>query len=282
MRILSIVLWLAIALAFLLRPQALSAMTVVPSWCYLAVGLALAVWKRSRPALFLWLVFALVFTDELRGLIPRPAAGGRCVVAFNCANRDEAVGEALELEADVLLLSELPRKFKGAEGYHAVVGPDTALLSRFPLSDGRQDHNWVSARADTGLQLYSARLVVGVLRADLWNPECWREQAFNRATREESLARADFSDGPVLFGGDTNAPAGDGAFRPLRAAGLRDAFPCAGWGWGNTILGVHRIDQLWTRGLAALRVETRPSAVSDHRMVVAWFRDGAAWPLEKR
>ncbi|GMU55306.1 MAG: hypothetical protein AMXMBFR33_44520 [Candidatus Xenobia bacterium] len=115
-----------------------------------------------------------------------------------------------------------------------------------------------------------------MLRVDLWNPDCWRAQSFNRTTRRESLERlaGSLSTGPALVGGDFNAPAGDAAMRPLAAAGLRDAFPLAGSGWDNSFensLPVHRIDQLWSRGLRAVRVETRRSDASDHRMVLGWF-----------
>jgi hypothetical protein len=274
--------WISVSLAvamlavFLFRPQAAAAITVLPAWAWLALGLLLLIPKplRSRPAIALWLLFALLFTDELRGLVPRPEAQGSCVVAFNCAGRREAIQEALQLSPDVLLLSEVPPRFQAPHGYHAVIGPDTALLARRPLKEKRIDKNWVQAETDSGLQLYSARLIVGVLRADLWSPDCWRDQAFNRATREESLQQAKFAEGPVLFGGDMNAPAGDGAFTPLRQQGLQDVFPLAGAGWGNTIMQVHRIDQLWVRGLTPTRLETRPSRYSDHRLTIAWFKPG--------
>ncbi len=281
-RLLALSAWMLLALvglAFLLRPQSLAAITVLPFWVWLGPGVLLSLpacrKRNGRVVLLLWLGLALAFTDELRGLVPRPPPAGRCVVLLNCAGRPSALAEALRPEPDLVLLSEVPPRFQAPAGYHAVIGPDTAILARSPLREPKIEPSWVQARTEDGLQVYSVRLVVGVLRADLWNPDCWREQAFNRATREESLQKAVFAPGPVLFGGDMNAPAGDGAFRPLRQAGLRDTFPRAGTGLGNTIengLPVHRIDQLWTRELRPVRLETRATQSSDHRLVVAWFR----------
>ncbi len=76
---------------------------------------------------------------------------------------------------------------------------------------------------------------------------------------------------PVILGGDFNAPAGDRIFR-LFAPRLRDAFPEADIGWGNTVTNetpVSRFDQVWVspriRVAAVISKRTRHS---DHRIVI--------------
>ncbi len=85
-------------------------------------------------------------------------------------------------------------------------------------------------------------------------------------------------DGPLLVGGDFNAPAGDAIYRLLRPR-LRDAFAVAGRGWGNTALNdipVSRIDQVWASdAFRPTAVTARRTAYSDHRMVVADLQLGA-------
>jgi vancomycin resistance protein VanJ len=76
---------------------------------------------------------------------------------------------------------------------------------------------------------------------------------------------------PMIFGGDFNAPGGDGLFRPMRAY-LRDAFYEAGVGWPDTIVNdspVSRIDQVWISSeLEATTLRAVETRNSDHRMVV--------------
>ncbi|MCW1926182.1 endonuclease/exonuclease/phosphatase family protein [Luteolibacter arcticus] len=114
----------------------------------------------------------------------------------------------------------------------------------------------------------------------LWQRECWRTHAINRAHRRKELAialtiLADTAPGkPTLFGGDFNAPPGD-PIQSLLRSDFRDAFVEAGVGWGNTFqrrIPIHRIDQIHhSRHFKAMRCTAVTTRRSDHRMVVADF-----------
>jgi vancomycin resistance protein VanJ len=114
----------------------------------------------------------------------------------------------------------------------------------------------------------SVRLSPSVLQLDA------KAQTQSRLLRRAELNAALVAVAPtggVVFGGDLNVPAGDGALTPLANLGFSDAWPKAGLGWGNTIANdfpIHRIDQLWLRGLTPRALIAVPTQYSDHRMVV--------------
>ncbi|MBT9587120.1 endonuclease/exonuclease/phosphatase family protein [bacterium] len=269
---------------YLAQWQALAALTVIPAWCWsmlLVVPVALS--SRRRLAATVWLAFSLLCIDEWRGLVPFRAgsAEGLTVVVLNCMGSRAAIDEALEIQADVVLLSELPPRYELPPGFSGQLGPDAGLLVRGQVEQAHRGPHWVSARAQCrgrALEVVSTRLVVAVLRADLWNPECWRDQAFNRATRCQQindLTKVLPATGPVLVGGDFNSPARDGANDSLFACGLSDVWLRRGLGWGNTLensLPVLRVDRLYQRELVSQRMEVRKTRHSDHRMLVAWFK----------
>jgi len=69
-------------------------------------------------------------------------------------------------------------------------------------------------------------------------------------------------DGPVILGGDFNAPADSGVFSRLKPH-FRDSFSAAGIGLGNTIiesLPLLRIDQIWiSNHFKAVSVRSGPA-----------------------
>ena len=75
----------------------------------------------------------------------------------------------------------------------------------------------------------------------------------------------------MIVGGDFNAPQRDAALSVLGPQ-LRDAFPEAGQGWGDTIINEApflRIDQVWISPTLHPRTVTAHRTIhSDHRLVV--------------
>jgi len=125
------------------------------------------------------------------------------------------------------------------------------------------------------VEVVSLRLTPPIVRMDLWDPGCWREQSENRKIRREQLREITARlapDGLGIVGGDFNAPAGDAIFR-LLSPGFRDSFAQAGRGWGNTALNempVSRVDQIWvSRSFRTAAAVARKTVHSDHRMVIS-------------
>ena len=127
------------------------------------------------------------------------------------------------------------------------------------------------------VEVFSIRLHPYGIRADLWSPDCWREQRENREHQREQfkwLAREVDkvpADVPVIIGGDFNLPAGDKLFRLLPSR-IRDTFTVAGHGWGDTLVNDFpfiRIDQIWCdEHFRPLSTVVQRTVNSDHRMVV--------------
>jgi endonuclease/exonuclease/phosphatase (EEP) superfamily protein YafD len=300
-----------IAWSYFSRADALAATTVFPVWCWaipggLLTGLG---WKgagRYAAAVALaWLVIMVAFADQPAKLVLRQRssleneqAQGKVhalrVVSLNCNGGERrAVTELAELQPDIVLLQESParprleelaRQWYGEQD--AVVwSADASIIARgrltpLPLPRAATAYA-VRARLelDSGqeLEIVSLRLEPGLVRADLWAPDCWREQTENRRKRRKQLEAilaplaASSRNAPLILGGDFNAPPGDAIFRLLSPLAL-DAFVEAGRGWGNTIVNqfpVLRIDQIWIGGkLRATDAYAVATQHSDHRAVV--------------
>jgi endonuclease/exonuclease/phosphatase (EEP) superfamily protein YafD len=288
-----------------LRIDALAAITLAPSWAWLAPGLLSAVLQRwlamSRlvwASAALWIAFPLVFCDSPRSLArwgnetPREKPGGALrVVTLNCGGDIRAAREAAAWQPDVLLLQESPGEEQlaalrddlfGAEGA-LVRAPDCSIIARGRVMEAprRRARHFTHAviRLSTGeeVMIVSLRLRPVPWRLDAWSSDFWRTYADHRGRHRSELRRVmravnESKKTPLIVGGDFNAPAGDAVFRELPTE-LRDAFREAGAGWGNTILNewpVHRIDQIWSgRGLRASHARAMKTKHSDHRLVVA-------------
>ena len=297
-----------LALAYGLRPDALSALTILPAWAWLGLALpGLLLLRRRHPAhsiLFLaaWIAFLGLHAEEIRS-VPRgwispvrerkPPDALR-LVSFNCGGGQPAALLELEsLDADIVFLQEPPprrdveaflRKTFGAGG-DLVYDLDTAILARGTLTNARQgdsrlfySHAIAHLPAGEEIHLISLRLPTGNVRIDLWNPDCWSIHRRHRRSQIGQMRRiaAEWPDArSLIVAGDFNAPQGDKVFSLLPGA-LRDAFSVSGKGIGNTILNeipVLRIDQIWvSRDFVPLQSFARRSQASDHRLVVGDIR----------
>lgn len=297
----SLALCAALAVVYALRPDGAAAVTVFPVWAWLLPGLLVAAagWTKPRWALLAalaWVLYLGALAEEPGSLwrgrttAPVPGPGGLRVVTLNCAGGSEAAaGEVVAYHPDVVLLQEAPARAAVARLGRTLYGPaatvvwspDAALLCRGPAQPVALprdlDFAVAARRHDPGGEslLVSLRLTPPLVRLDLWNPVCWRDQAANRRLRREQVAAlAQWlrrqPDTAVVVGGDFNAPGRDGAVRPLRSL-LRDAFPAAGRGWPNTHMSdlpLWRIDQIWTStALQPLTLRADATRNSDHRLL---------------
>jgi vancomycin resistance protein VanJ len=315
----STLLGLSLSFCYGTRSDGCAAVTVFPVWLWLVPGLFLLGlgWSRSTRRAstavgILWLLYALIFSDEPAGLFRTrawPAAGWEAartrgkalrVVTLNCAGgMPEAAAEVTHYSPDIILLQESPdrreveqlaRQLFGTSA-GVLAGPDASIIARGSLLPRplppvlRSYFVQASVRLSTGIkvEVISLRLAPGIVREDLWSPDCWREQTANRRARREQLRAVARQidrlarETPLIFGGDFNAPAGDAVFRLLQPD-LRDSFREGGTGWGNTIVNdmpVHRIDQVWiSPAFRTAAVVARKTRHSDHRLVVCdlWVR----------
>jgi len=95
-----------------------------------------------------------------------------------------------------------------------------------------------------------------------------------------ALAEIATEGGPTIMLGDLNATSQSVEYELLRSAGLTDAFPATGWGFGSTFpnrvrfiplsIPLLRIDYIWhTDDFRAVRAWVGPDAGSDHLPVLA-------------
>jgi vancomycin resistance protein VanJ len=302
---------LALSICYLGRPDASAAITIIPLWAWLVPGLFLAAFnlrgrenRKGWPIVAAWLTFVLLLAEEPwsigRALTrhasitheARAAGSNLRVITLNCAIGNRlAAAEVATFAPDIVLLQESPgrseveklaRRLFGADAGVAY-GVDASLIARGRVVPGELPTDlrgyFVHARVTfpTGpvIEVVSTRLVPAVFRADLWSPDCWREQAENRRRRREQVRaiaqRIGSSALPVIVGGDFNAPQGDAVFQLLRPT-FHDSFAEGGVGWGNTIINdlpVLRIDQIWVSdAFHARAVVARRTRYSDHRMVI--------------
>jgi len=265
---------------------------------------------RTRPAalaVILWLSYMAVFVEEPASMLrsgrwpsddwaaARARGEGLRVVSLNCMGGSVlAAREAWNYDPDIVLLQESPplqqlRQVAAellGERASIVSGPDTAIVARgnvstVPLARDLSmfaTHARVPTASGVEAEVIAIRLLPPTLCLDLLSVSCWQAQLANRQARraQAQLLAAHLASvppgSPLILGGDFNAPAGDGAFRPLRPR-LRDAFAAAGVGWGNTAtndLPLIRVDQIWVspqwRVAATVARQTQHS---DHRVVIS-------------
>jgi len=289
-----------IALANLLQPDGLAAVTLWPVWVWPLPGLGLLAlaWDRRRARWILgvaaaWVLVTPALAEETRSLLRlgQPPGHDIRVVSFNCATNTEGLAEELRgLKPDIVLLQEislpdrqaraLARRIFGGRAGAACAG-DCAVLARGKVTPQQSEwpyaHALVALPGRPVLHAFSAHFLPPVVRVDLWSPECWALHThFRRSHRgqarqcAEEIARLP-EGSRVIFAGDLNVRQHDASLAPLRGR-LRDAFSQAGRGWGNTVLNdfpALRFDQVWvSRSLQPVSVTARKSRSSDHRMVV--------------
>lgn len=307
----STLLCLGLLLCYWLRPDAFAAVTIFPVGCWFFLGLLLTAfgWNRTqgnrvRSVSAMWLLFLLIFADEprslLRALLPpvtKDVTRHLRVVSLNCSAGDlVAAEEVAKWRPDVVLLQESPsradverlaRTLFGEKGGF-LWGVDGSIIARGKLTPRPLPPSLRNYFVQAHLQLpqgqevevLSLRLMTPPFRIDLWSPDCWEAYRHNRhLQRSQMRAIKEQLDAvprerAIIIGGDFNAPQGDAIFGALRPR-LRDSFPHAGRGWGNTIINdfpALRIDQIWaSEALQPRNMRACKTQNSDHRAVVADF-----------
>lgn len=291
-----------------LRPDYGAAITIVPAWCWLVVGISflcamrLRHWRISLLCLVSWATFCCLYVEEpvsvVRGMVRPPSrvksAGVLRVVAANCGGGLRAVlAELKDLDADIILLQESPIEpdLRAAvtnlwvSGGSSSYEYETCILARgrlMRISGGGQRVFYVGAQTalDDGIRVdvVSLHLAPAPAQFDLWNPVCWRVQYQHRLHQMEQIravVAALHPHRPMIIGGDFNAPQGDKIYSALPRR-LYDTFAKNGKGIGNTLINdfpVLRIDQIWvSRHFETVQSFTQRSRFSDHRIVVSDVR----------
>ena len=263
----------AISICYLIQPDWLAPVTLVPPYCWLILGLLLATcgYRRDQILRFFlvlafWGVFTVVFVEQSRCLIriksrptvewqaAREHARGIRVVSLNCnVGHPRSVEEVAVWNPDVVLLQESPggevlgslsKTLFGAEGAF-LYGGDASILARGQLKPklANPASHFVHAelKLPTGftIDVVSIRLAPPVFRLDFWEPGFWIDHRDRRIEHREQILEVmeHVQSIPVsshlIVGGDFNSPPYDSALTPLRAR-LFDTFSTAGRGWGAT------------------------------------------------
>jgi endonuclease/exonuclease/phosphatase (EEP) superfamily protein YafD len=291
----------------------------LPQWLWALPGLALlaAAGARQRrwaclPALGIaWVAGPLMGLcwPAPRAEPVRPGAVGVRLMTYNVkwARRSTAiVREIAAARPDVLLLQDarpvLETEVAAAlRGYSILQRGQYLVASRFPLETPEvRPFPGVPGRS-TSFQYFRCRARVGAAVVSVYNVHLLTPRAGLLAVRHEGdaglgdlesntaarlfqaavLAEALREErGPVLLGGDLNAPVQSMVCRALAGAGLADAFSAAGRGYGYTyghLLRLRhsylRIDHLMTSPhWEVLDCWTGGADGSDHRPVIADLR----------
>jgi vancomycin resistance protein VanJ len=298
---------IAIALTFIywLRPDSLSALTILPAWTWLLLAAPVVPFLRRHylkySIIFIsaWFLFLIIHVEELRsvarGLI-NPATeqkppGALRLVTMNCGGGQPATLNELKMfDPDIIFLQESPPQSNVEASAHEMFGPegdclynaDTSILVRGKLTNVKQgdprlfySHATVTFSGTKQIDLVSLRLPTGNVRTDLWNPTCWtihRQHRRSQLNQIQQIVKELHTSHSLFVAGDFNAPQGDKIFSVLPSI-LYDTFSSAGKGIGNTILNdipVLRIDQIWvSQNFETLQSFARQSKASDHRIVVS-------------
>jgi len=299
-----------VSFIFWIQPDTFAAVLVLPRWLWILPGVLLAFlgWTRERKrfalaALCLWFLYAIFFMQEWhnifrfrRATVQAASQRGKMVrvISLNCSAGDEnAAREVVNYHPDIVLYQETPLRPILQRLAPQVFGPDAEVLSGSdvsliahgtvtPITPGNAQsapfgHARIELPSGVVVEVFTIRLHPYGIRADLWSPDCWREQRENRERQREQfkwLAREVEKvpvDVPVILGGDFNLPAGDKLFRLLPAR-IRDTFTIAGHGWGDTLVNDFpfiRIDQIWCDAhFRPVSAVVQKTVNSDHRMVV--------------
>ncbi len=264
--------------------------------------------RRSLWLVLAWLTVLLGLSEEPRSLLrsvwgpagreqaweeARAQGRGLRVVSLNCY-WGKAAEEAFSVEPDLILLQERPAPSdlrsltEQRDGWEWLAVGDCALLVRGRLealpvrSEDRPNlcmaRVWpTSLRRPEAITVVNAHIPLPALQAKLWRRAAWHRSGEAWEKRAALMRRVagyvtrEAPRGPLLLGGDFNAPGRDPLYRLLPPT-LRDAFAEAGVGWPHTWSNgrpLSRIDQIWlSPSLEPLVLRVVPSRQSDHRLVV--------------
>lgn len=291
------------------QPDMLAALRLIPAGCWLLAGSGAFVFARHlRPRRWLvllalvWTAFTIAGVEEYRSL--SRSVWSSCVASndvatvrprirvtsLNCADGSlRTAREAAALKPDILLFQESPSRADlerlGEELFgdsrSVLWSSDTSIVSRWPIERSAVHDHFVAGLVQhpngMRIKVVSLRLAPPIVRYDLWNPACWREQTAKRqqhATQVDQIFQVlmDDVEDAMILGGDFNAAQHDRATWRLHGF-ARDTFDIAGHGWGNTVLNtipVLRFDQIWaSEHLHAAATWAIQTQHSDHRLVVS-------------
>lgn len=288
----------ALITAAVVRPPGLAMITYWPLalWTPLVLFPYLPIrWRGVLPwfvaSLVIWLGAMIALRDPgWVNFIPvaEKQPGAVRVVTFNCAGGTEtAVMEALQVEgADIWLLQEVAGEnqikkliTKNKLKLHVISGPDTAIVSRLPLSPMSTKGNGVAADIQFAnkkrVRVVSLRLQPPVLAFEFWSQETrqkYTDDAPKRLEELEEILQSSMARTarPALVGGDFNT--NDRHALSSAFAEWNEADWAAGRGWPGT--GINdfpfaRVDQLWSSPeVKVLQSYVVKSQHSDHRMVI--------------
>lgn len=262
-----------ISICYVIQPDWLAPVTLVPTWCWLIPGIALAMcgYRRSHKLSFiavlaLWGLFTAYFVEEAHSIWrirSWPTADWRAarergralrVVSLNCgAGQSRSVKEVASWKPDIVLLQESPGREQLEKLSQALFGTDASFLYGGDVSiltDGQMRPKFVNRAAHfvhaevelpTGLRtdVMSVRLAPPVFRLDFWMPGFWIDHREKRIEHRGQIfdivehIQAVPMSSRLIVGGDFNSPPYDDVLAPLRHR-LADAFHKAGRGWGAT------------------------------------------------
>ena len=292
-------------LGCIVRPDLLAALTLVPPWFWVLLGLAsVAVAVRTQrrrwtiSLILVWLCFSIGWVEEVRSLsrsmkrqlgFHRLSGTSIRVVSLNCANTSRCLEDLKAARPDIALLQEIPGadelqrmafELYGEEG-SVLAGFDTAILTHGkiePRQLGPHSHfvsGVVTFPDRVPIHCISLRLTSPVSRLDVWTAGFWTDHRDRRDTHRLELQQVSHAINLVdswvdrVVGGDFNTVPLDRSLDGLGPA-VRDAFPQSGIGFGGTGTNdypLFRVDQIWVN-LPSEQVYSQKTEHSDHRMVV--------------
>jgi endonuclease/exonuclease/phosphatase family metal-dependent hydrolase len=269
----SVVILAVVSMCLVMQPDWLAPVILVPTWCWLILGLMLACCGLQREAkwwvvrvLILWAAFTWLFVEEthslVRGVTLSPidwrtaheSGRGIRIVSLNCSVGQARCAEEVAVwEPDIVLLQESPGEEQlqdlveslfGRDGT-CLYGGDVSILARGRLTrrfvDERSHFVHAEVELSTGsvVEVVSVRLSPPVPRFDFWRADFWNDHREKRIDHREQIneiiehVQSVSSGSHLIVGGDFNAPPRDNALATLRSR-LSDAFRVAGSGWGAT------------------------------------------------
>lgn len=262
-----------ISSCYWLQPDWLAPVILVPPWCWLILGLLLAVcgYRRGHKLRFtamlaLWCLFISSFVEEAYSLIRisrRPTVAWRearergdviRVVSLNCdVGQVRSVEEIGRWKPDIVLLQESPSSdqlerlsktlFGAAGGF--IHGGDVSILSpgqiqpKFANRASHFVHAELTLPNGLSTQVISLHLAPPVFRLDFWTRDFWIDHRDKRIEHREQISdimehvQGIPASSHLIVGGDFNSPPYDDTAAPLEHR-LFDTFQKAGRGWGST------------------------------------------------
>jgi endonuclease/exonuclease/phosphatase (EEP) superfamily protein YafD len=272
-------------------PQWLWALPGIPLW------IATAIWLRRRlwmPTLGLLWVFGplMGYCWHLPWPVSTANATRLRVMTYNVklghGNRNAIVRDIIQTNPDILLVQERGGALNDLlrtlySNRYAIARGQYLIVSRFPIVSvgelrslqAQGDFmNCLRCQVQVGnkvVTLYTAHLssprggLVIVKHHRLEGLGFWQKDANIRIDEAQRLAGyIQQEEGPVLLGGDLNAPVPSRVCKSLFGAGLWDVFSAAGRGYGYTYGRATKV------GLSYVRI--------DHLMMSSHFRALACWP----